>query len=155
MSTQFPTWKTVTLGTHKNSDALTKAVEQGGAYIYSEARKIMSKPSFMVASEKSTVDLVLVSVRELGFFECEASYAKIVERVQELGLKLCEAEVGPQLCLQSPDPSIDQIKVHCLVRSSGQQYSFTVEHGDGKWWLDAHHDHGGTYRADDQLVLCK
>ena len=57
----------------------------------------------MVAAEM-TVDIVVVSMLELGFAEGElASVATIYERARQMGLETCPAETAVQLRLQFRD----------------------------------------------------
>ncbi len=50
------------------------------------------------STESKTYNLVQFTLRQLGFKE-GTGFAQIYPKAQELGLDLCPAEVGPQLCL--------------------------------------------------------
>lgn len=99
----FGTWKTVKLGTGlKTADDFRGAAELQGMKIVGFANDIIEKPTFSVSTNETEVELVNVSVAELGFTDgatCEDFYA----RAKELGLGLCPPEVGPQLRLQYLD----------------------------------------------------
>ena len=96
-------WKTIKLGTGpKNADDFRKAIKQSGMYIGDWGNDILGKPAFTAATEETEVDLVLVTVTDLGFKE-GAKRSDIYNRAIELGLQLCPNEVGPQLRLQYKD----------------------------------------------------
>ncbi|MGA9778544.1 MAG: hypothetical protein WBS33_09765, partial [Verrucomicrobiia bacterium] len=95
----FYTWKTIRLGTGpKTADDFLTAFKKAGCFIGSEAISILKSPAFKVADRETEVELVNVSVGELGFRRMRR--ADIYALVQQVGLQLCPAEVGPQLRLQ-------------------------------------------------------
>ncbi len=98
----WKTWMTLRLGTFKNVEEIRQALKAGGNNINDWTNNILGKPAFTVSETEQDVELVNVSVRELGFKK-GASYTDICERAQELGLDLCHVEVGPQLRLQWKD----------------------------------------------------
>jgi hypothetical protein len=65
--TQFPIWKTIKLGTEKTPDEYRKALEEAGYRIGDWANDILNK--VVVSAQVSEVDLVNISVGELGFAE--------------------------------------------------------------------------------------
>lgn len=98
----WPTWKTVRIGTPglETAGDFRDALKASGFNIDSRALDILGKPAFVVAVEEETkLDLVVVSVAELGF-KNGATLEQIYARAKALGLDLCSAEVGPQLRLQ-------------------------------------------------------
>jgi hypothetical protein len=94
-------FKTIKLGTGlKTADDFRKAIMDKGMHFYSE--DVLSRLISAVAAEETEVDLVVVSIAELGFKN--GAYPKqIYARAKELGLQPCPAEVGPQLRLQYPE----------------------------------------------------
>lgn len=93
-------WKTINLGTDiKDADGFCRAIIDANMSISSWANDIIGKPEFKVVAEEIEIELVKITVGNLGF-ENGAQRNQIYERAQELGLKLCPAEVGPQLRLQ-------------------------------------------------------
>ncbi len=143
---QFPVWKTVKLGTGiKSADDFRSAIKRAGYRISDWANDILGKPAFSVASKEMEVDLVNVSVAELGFAN-DASRKEIYDRAIELGLELCPAEVGPQLRLQYKDQSHSEwlvIAMEPIVASDGGLLVFRVDHDGGGVWLDSHGGHPG------------
>ena len=100
---KFNVWKTINLGTGlKTTDDFRKALKGRGFNIGNWADDILGKPAFTAAAEATEVDLVKVTVAELGFKK-GARRDQIYERAKELGLELCAPEVGPQLRLQYQD----------------------------------------------------
>lgn len=107
----------------------------------------MDKSQFMVAAEETEVDLVVVSVAELGF-KNGVKREDIYARAKELGLGLCPAEVGPQLRLQYADQSGGEwlvIGMEPITGSGGSLRLFRVGHGDFGLWL------GGSCGGPDSI----
>ena len=142
----WKTWKTIKLGTGlKTADDFRKALKAGGFRIGDWTNDILGKPAFSVASKEMEVDLVNVSVAELGFAN-DASRKEIYDRAIELGLELCPAEVGPQLRLQYKDQSHSEwlvIAMEPIVASDGGLLVFRVDHDGGGVWLYSHGGHPG------------
>jgi hypothetical protein len=137
-------WKTIKLGTGiKDADDFRKAIKDCGMQIGDWANDILCKPQFTVATEETEVDLVIVSVAELGF-KNRAKLKDIFTRAKELGLQLCPNEVGPQLRLQYPDQSKNEwliIGMEPVADSVGYLRLFSVAHGGGGLWLGAYYDY--------------
>jgi len=136
---EFVVWKTITLGTHKDAKSLKKQVEKDGFRVSDWAADIMGKPAFTLATGETSVDLVNVSVGELGFTKA-TPLRDIYARAIELGLQLCPAEVGPQLRRQYADqPNGEWLRVamEAITDSGGDLDVFSVAHDDGGQWLDA------------------
>ena len=91
----------IKLGTNlKTADHFREALKQSGYSITDWANDILRKLS--TANKEVDVDLVKVSISELGFKK-GANYSEICEKALCFELELCPAEVGPQLRLQYPD----------------------------------------------------
>ena len=88
-------WKTVKLG-------VPLEVNDKEPRLSECSLEVIQNPAYRIASEPTEVDLVRMSVKDCGFKD-GVCYKRICARIQELGLKLCPAEVGPQLRLQYPD----------------------------------------------------
>ena len=137
---QLKVWKTIKLGTGlKTADDFRRALKDDGFNISDWASDILGKPAFKAADEDTEVDLVKVTVAELGF-KNGARHNQIYERAKELGLGLCPPEVGPQLRLQYQDqPNGEWILVAMepIVDSDGNPKLFVVGHDDSGLWLDS------------------
>lgn len=135
----FKAWKTIKLGTGlKNTDDFRRALKNDGFRIGSWSNDVLGQPAFKVATKEVKVDLVNVSVAELGF-KNGAIRADIYEKAISLGLELCSPEVGPQLRLQYKDqPKGEwlQIAMEPIMSSNGRIVVFSVGHDDGGLWLD-------------------
>ncbi len=135
---ELKVWRTIILGTGLG-DAVDfrHALKADGYKIANWAKAALDETAFTVASEKVVVELVNVSVLELGF-QCGAPYERICDRGQELGLELCPAEVGPQLRLQYKDqPKGEWLRIAMeAIAIPGENLSiFSVRNQNGEGWL--------------------
>lgn len=145
----FKVWKTLKLGTGLSTAAdFRAALKRGGNKIGDWANDILGKPAFTAVSQETEVDLVKVTVAELGFKD-SATYRQICERAMGFGLELCPAEVGPQLRLQYQDQPFGEwlvIAMEPIADSDGDLFVFYVEHDDDGRWLSGgrggHPDYG-------------
>jgi len=156
---QLKVWKTIKLGTDfRTADDFRKALKGNGFNIGDWANDILGKPAFMVATEETEVDLVKVTVAELGFKK-GARRNQIYERARDLGLELCPPEVGPQLRLQYQDqPNGEWILVAMepIVDSVGDPELFSVERDDSGLWLYSYwRNPVHFWNADRQWVFCR
>ena len=63
------------------------------------ADEILGRPAFPFRRAKTELDLVVITVAQLGFGEQGAALGHIHARAIAFGLELCPAEVGPILRL--------------------------------------------------------
>ena len=103
-----PVWKTIQLGTVENKSALLAALDAAGCGIGNAAQDIFARPGFTLSRSKAELDLVVVSVVELGLIEETSSLENIYSRAHELGLALAPADTGPQLGLQYFDQPVGE-----------------------------------------------
>lgn len=137
----FPTWKTIRLGTHETTDALFQALTANGCRISDWANDLLKK--ITVCPIEVDAELVVASVADLGFPN-GATRKEIYERAAELGLKLCPPEVGPQLRLQYNDQPGGEwllVAMEPITDSHGRPDVFDVARGSDGLWLYA--DDGG------------
>ncbi len=133
----FPAWKTIKLGIHKSADEYRKAIKANGFKIGDWANDILGKSAFTVSSDEIEVELVRMTVAELGF-KSGATRKNIYERALELGLKLCPNEVGPALRLQYKDQPMNEwllIAMEPITDSDGGLSVFEAERRSGGLWL--------------------
>jgi hypothetical protein len=69
---------------------------------------LLGSSDFRVSPNEVEVELINVSVAELGF-KNGANYKRICSRAKKLGLGLCPAEVGPQLYFQYVDQPLGEV----------------------------------------------
>ncbi len=93
----------VTIG-GKTKDELIKEMKKTKIKISDHAIQMMNDPNFTISKKKEHLNLVKISVKDLGFAD-HISTDEIYEKAQKLGLELCPAEVGPQLRLKYKDQS--------------------------------------------------
>ena len=155
----WKTWKKIKLGTGlKDADDFRKALKKADCNIGDWGNDILGKPAFTVSPEEMEVELVVVSVAELGFKE-GATRADIYKRAQELGLDLCPNEVGPQLRLQYKDQPKGEwllIGMEPITVSDGYLFVFRVERNDdGERWLLGFGRPGDFWYADYRWVFLR
>ncbi|MEI6420233.1 MAG: hypothetical protein WCO30_01240 [bacterium] len=141
---EWRAWKTIKLGTFKNVDEIRKALKAGRHSISDWAKNILGKPAFKVSETEQDVELVNISVEELGFKE-GARYADICKRALEFGLNQCPAEVGPQLRLQfkdQPKGTYVVVAMEAIADSNGDLSVFYLKrYDDGECCLLANYGH--------------
>ena len=152
-------WKTITLGTGlRTADDFRRALQSGGFRIGNWGNDILGKPAFKAATEKTEVDLVNVSVAELGFKD-GATRADIYKRALELSLELCPNEVGPQLRLQYKDQPKGEwllIAMEPIAVSHGNLIVFNVDHNvDGLWLFGYNGKPGRFWLGPDRWVFSR
>jgi hypothetical protein len=155
----WKTWKTIKLGTGlKTADDFRKALKASGFRIGDYANDILGKPAFIAAVKETEMELVKASVGELGF-KNGANQQEIYQKAQELGLKLCPNEVGPQLRLQYPDQPNGEwlvIAMEPIAVSVGFLRLFYVWHADDDQWLNSSYDYpDNSWSAGSPFVFCK
>jgi hypothetical protein len=147
IASSFKIWRTLTLGAGpKTADAYCQALKAAGFTIDDWAKDILSKPAFTVAAKETKIDLVNVSVTELGFSN-GASTKQIYDRAKELGLFLCPDEAGPALRLVYKDQPRGEwlhVAMESIADSVGDPDVFSVGHYVTGRWLRAYCD-----RPDD------
>lgn len=134
----FPTWKIIKLGTGlKTANDFRRALQSAGHKIGEWGNDILVKPAFKVSTKETSIELVNVSVAELGFKD-GATRKDIYERAISLGLELCPNEVGPQLRLQYKDQPKGEwlpIAMKPIADSNGSLRVFDVVHDDDGLYL--------------------
>ena len=95
---------TITLGTHTSGVSLLVALLEEKCDVSPWSRQALENPSFPVVAAETTVDIVVVSMLELGFAADEfATLDAIYARAKQMGFEACPVEAAPQLRLQFLD----------------------------------------------------
>ena len=145
---ELKVFKTIRLGTRlQSAEDFIGALRHEGCSFTPGAISALQSPAFTVATEETEVDLVAVSVAELGLGD-RTCYPIVYKRARDLGLELCPPEVGPQLRLQYMDqpyskilpPEALHIGMKPIAASDGRPRIFAVENGDRGLHLDGWHD---------------
>jgi hypothetical protein len=145
---QAPIWKTITIGDYKDANAVRAAIDAAPCPIAigDQADEIIGRPAFPFSRSRVDVDLVVVSVAELGFGPDGATLREIYVRAGTFGLDLCPAEVGPILRLNYLDQPLGDflhIAMRPLATYDGELIDFTLGNGGSALLLiggDAHPD---------------
>jgi hypothetical protein len=124
----IPVWKRITLGTYGGINALRAALDAAHVRIGDSADEILGRPAFLFSKTKTDLDLVIVSVAELGF-PGSTPLADIYWRAGEIGLELCPAEAAPLLRLQYLNQPIGEflnIAMHPVATYGGDPVVLSV-----------------------------
>lgn len=127
-----PVWKTILIGTFTDTFALRNAMSAMGCGVGSSAAEILARPAFTLSRKKTEVELVAVSVAELGFQGETSSLREIYVRAQELGFALAPPEIAPQLRIQYLDQPIGEfltIGMEPISTWAGEAILLTVANG--------------------------
>ena len=146
VAADIPAWKTLVLGTYRNGMTIRDALDEARCAVGDSADEILGRPAFTVSAAHTNVDLVVVSVSELGFGDAGASIATIYARATALGLDLCPAEVGPLLRLQYADQPLGEflrVAMRPIATYAGTPVDFTLANGGADLALI-----GGEWRPD-------
>ena len=100
----FQTWRTMKIGTPdlRDANSFRTALKAAGCLIHDWASDMLNQPSFTVSATESEIELVRLTVRNLGFPN-GANREDIYARAMEQGLALCPPEVGPRLRMEYKD----------------------------------------------------
>ncbi|MBV8510947.1 MAG: hypothetical protein JOZ94_00280 [Xanthobacteraceae bacterium] len=101
----IPIWKTIALGEYRDVSSLRSAFDNSPCHVRIgvSVDEAIGRPTFPFAQSKVELDLVVVSVDELGFPEDGASLEAIYARALSIGLDLCPPDLGPALRLNYLD----------------------------------------------------
>ena len=95
---------TLTLGTHRSGADLLETLLAEKCRISVWSRQALENPDFPVATEERTLDIVVVSMLEMGFAKGElVPLGTIYDRAKQMGLETCPVEIAAQLRLQFRD----------------------------------------------------
>jgi hypothetical protein len=124
--------ETITLGEFANSFALRNALDSADCGIGDLAEEILARAAFTLASNKTEVDLVVVSAAGLGLGAESVSIRDIYSRAEQFGLGLAPAEVGPALRLHYFDQPIGEflhVGMKPIATWKGEPGIFVVANG--------------------------
>ncbi|WP_271584181.1 hypothetical protein [Bradyrhizobium sp. CCBAU 45389] len=126
------TWKTIAIGGFANPIRLRNELHGMGCNVGGQAAEILARPAFTVSSQKTEVELVVVSPVQLGFTSDTATLADVYARAREFGFELVAAEVGPQLRIQYLDQPMGEfliIAMEPIKTWSGEPIILNVANG--------------------------
>jgi hypothetical protein len=124
------TWKTVKLGVHKTAGEYLQVLKSAKYHISDWVNDILGKAELTCSTEETDVDLVVLSVAELGF-KNGSKHSEICVRAMKMGLLLCPVEVGPALRLTYKDQPRGEwliIAVNAISGSDDVLELVSVEH---------------------------
>lgn len=160
-SIDLPVWRRAKLGTPdlRTAADYCAALTVAGCKISDDVYDLLvDNRAFTVATEEIEVELVTVTVAELGFPK-GVIYAVIYTLAQEHGHALCPLELGPRLRLEYLDQPRGEwllIAMEPLLGSEGYPSVWYVGRGTRNLWLRSNHgelDH--FYDVDSRWVFCR
>lgn len=142
-ATAMPVWKTIVVGTTIVKSELRDELYRAGCGTSPAAQDILAQPRFAISTAPAEVDLVDVSLAELGFHDGGVPLTAIYNRARTLGFQLAAAEVGPQLRLQyftQPIGEFLNVAMTPLRPRQGAPSLFVVANGGAGLLLLTHGD---------------
>ena len=95
---------TITLGAYRSGADLLDTLLEEKCRVSIWSMQALENPDFPVVAEEIRVDIVVVSMLEMGFAEGElATLDTIYDRAKQMGLETCPVETAAQLRLQFLD----------------------------------------------------
>jgi uncharacterized protein YjiS (DUF1127 family) len=140
-----PLWKTIAIGTFRDSLALRNAMSAVGCEIGNSAAEILARPAFTLANNKADAELVALTAADLGIRGETASLRQIYAVAQRFGFGLAPAEIAPQLRLQYLDQPIGEfliIGMDPISTRAGEPVILTVANGGAGLILISQDGHG-------------
>jgi hypothetical protein len=141
---------TIKLGTGLNGETFPNVIEESGGHVSHWAKKLLGQ-NFTVSETETDLDLVIVSVADLGF-EHDATLEQIYARAQGFGLGICPAEVGPQLRLQYTHQPYGEwllIGMEPIKDLDDNPIVFSVAYDGDGLWIDGDNGHVDNFWSDD------
>jgi hypothetical protein len=155
---EFATWKRIKLGAYENVTELTKDLESSGFKMSEWAADIIGNPMFTLTNQERTVDLVNVSVAELGC-TTPALLREIHARALNAGLQLCPPDAGPQIRRQYSEHPLGMclgVAMEAIRGSDGNKYFFRVLRVHSGLWLRTFSwDPDGAWLPEERFIFCK
>jgi hypothetical protein len=155
----FGIWKTVDIGTVAGKWALYRSLDAAGCGLGDAAEQIFVARQFTVSPADARLDLVAVSVAELGIKAASAPLKDIYARARQLGLTLAAAEVGAQLRLQYLDQPIGEflnMAMAPIQLPDGESDIFVVGNGGaGLLLIGQAADADTTFDASSRFVFVR
>lgn len=111
-----------------------------GSEISSRANQLLDRPDFTVSPNVTQIKLVVTSASKLGY-SMGATRHEIYQMANRMvGLEICSAEVGPQLCLQYKALHVGRklvVGMEPILDLCGNINVFSILAGIGSRWLYA------------------
>jgi hypothetical protein len=100
-ATDIPIWKTITLGECPDVNSVRAAMDNSPCLIGvgGSVDEAIGRPTFHFTKTKVDLDLVVLSVADLGFPADGETLEAIYSRAISIGLELCPPNLGPVLRL--------------------------------------------------------
>lgn len=117
-------YKTLHLG--HTSDWYRKELKKKSVFVSIYADGMLEK----VENTKESIDIVVMSLRGMGFTKARTPWRDIIARVKEFG-DFCPAEVGPALALDGIEPGLVYLAMEPIPDRGGRPSVFYVARDGG------------------------
>jgi hypothetical protein len=154
----FKIWKTIKTGMDFKPDGFKATLKKAECGVSIWGEKILKSLNSETSEIEEEIDLVNISVGELGFTKAEL-LVNIYKRALIFGLKLCPPEVGPQLRLQytnQPHGEYLLIAMQPCKCFDGDELVFSVESSgfNNHNWLNANYGSpDASYNKSTRLIF--
>ncbi|MEK7658437.1 MAG: hypothetical protein AAB352_01055 [Patescibacteria group bacterium] len=121
----------------KSAEILEQELRKKEINISETARYMLKSKDFTTQKNTENINLVKLKVRDLGFNEA-VTVDQIYKKAEELGLKLCPSEVGPNLRLKYIDQPMGEwifIGMKQIADRDGNPHVFVLGRYEGGLWL--------------------
>ena len=128
---EIPIWKTITLGAYREPNAVRSTLDHSPCPIGlgDSVDEAIGRPAFPFTKTKLELDLVVISVADLGFPRRRRIYPDIYKRASAIGLEFCPADLGPALrliYLDQPRGEFLHIAMRPVALYNGELVDFTL-----------------------------
>ncbi len=150
-------WQNIEIERWRGKEYYLTALKAGNAQISEGAKQIIEEINFKRKEEVEEIDLVKMTVGQLGFRE-SARFKDICQRARKLGLELCPPQVALELCLQENGFDTIYIGMRPIVVKSNDLLIFCIsyiesESGQDFWFQSswaADHSH---FQESDEWIF--
>lgn len=122
----------------KSKRDLEQEMKDQGINIGGYAQSMLDSRDFKTLSKPEQRKLVRLQVKDLGFTNYPTT-TELYAKAEQLGLELCQPEVGPQYRLNYKNQPLGEwvyVGMKPIAGSGGRPGVFDVGHGEGGLWLD-------------------
>lgn len=139
---KFTSWKTINIGTYKSTYDLREMLIKSHFKIDQLVESVITTPLFTITDTEREIQLVNISSEELGY-KGGCKYEYLYKKAEKLGLKICPAEVGPQLRLQyTNQPKGEYLYIAMIPIEDRREHWGSITNNGSRIFEIKHDKHG-------------